>query len=96
MRITRRKFVAASAAITAAAILPSRFARAADFEYKMGHSSPESHPFHKRLLEVSDRISKETAGKMKLNIFPRASSVAITICCPRPAAARWISSSPPA
>src|SRR4051794_8845352 len=68
--MTRRSFVKATAAIGAAAILPSRGARAADFEYKMGHSSPESHPFHKRLLEVSDRISKETAGKMKLSIFP--------------------------
>jgi len=69
-RMTRRNFVAATAAIAASAILPTRSARAADFEYKMGHSSPESHPFHKRLLEVSDRISKETAGKMKLSIFP--------------------------
>ena len=69
-RMTRRSFVAASAAIAATAMLPTRSARAADFEYKMGHSSPESHPFHKRLLEVSDRISKETAGKMKLSIFP--------------------------
>jgi tripartite ATP-independent transporter DctP family solute receptor len=68
--MTRRSFVAASAAIAASAILPTRSARAADFEYKMGHSSPESHPFHKRLLEVSDRIAKETAGKMKLSIFP--------------------------
>ena len=69
-RMTRRNFVAATAAIAASAILPTRSARAADFEYKMGHSSPESHPFHKRLLEVSDRIAKETAGKMKLSIFP--------------------------
>jgi tripartite ATP-independent transporter DctP family solute receptor len=68
--MTRRNFVAATAAIAASAILPTRSARAADFEYKMGHSSPESHPFHKRLLEVSDRIAKETAGKMKLSIFP--------------------------
>jgi len=68
--MTRRTFVAASTAITAAAMLPSRTARAADFEYKMGHSSPESHPFHKRLLEVSERISKATAGRMKLSIFP--------------------------
>ncbi len=70
MTMTRRRFVAASTAIAAAAILPSRPAHAADFEYKMGHSSPEAHPFHKRLLEVSDRISKQTAGRMTLTIFP--------------------------
>ena len=68
--MTRRNFVAASTAITAAAMLPSRSARAAEFEYKMGHSSPAGHPFHKRLLEVSERISKETAGRMTLTIFP--------------------------
>ena len=45
-------------------------AQAAEFEYKMGHSSPAGHPFHKRLLEVSDRIAKETAGRMTLTIFP--------------------------
>ena len=70
MKMTRRSFVAASTAITAAAILPSRPAHAAEFEYKMGHSSPAGHPFHKRLLEVSDRIAKETGGRMTLTIFP--------------------------
>ena len=69
-KVTRRSFMAASTAITAAAMLPSRSAHAAEFEYKMGHSSPAGHPFHKRLLEVSDRIAKETAGRMTLTIFP--------------------------
>ena len=67
---TRRRFVAASTALTAAAMLPSGPARAAEFEYKMGHSSPAGHPFHKRLLEVSERIDKGTNGRMKLTIFP--------------------------
>ena len=61
-RMTRRSFVAASTAIAAAAILPSRSAHAAEFEYKMGHSSPAGHPFHKRLLEVSERIARKPAG----------------------------------
>ena len=47
-------------------------ASAAEFEYKMGHSSPESHPFHKRLLEVADRIAKESGGRMTLTIFPNS------------------------
>ena len=67
---TRRTFVTAASAIAAAAMLPSRSARAAEFEYKMGHSSPAGHPFHKRLLEVSERIDKGTNGRMKLTIFP--------------------------
>ena len=67
---TRRNFVAATSAVAAAALLPSRAARAAEFDYKMGHSSPAGHPFHKRLLEVAERIDKGTNGRMKLTIFP--------------------------
>ena len=67
--ITRRTLLASSAAAAAIAALPLR-AGAAEFEYRMGHSSPESHPFHKRLLVVADRIAKETGGRMTLTIFP--------------------------
>ena len=47
-------------------------AHAAEFEYKMGHSTPAVHPFHKHLLAVSERIGKETGGRMKLNVFPNS------------------------
>lgn len=69
--ITRRRLLAASAAAASAAagMLPGR-ARAAEFDYKMGHSSPASHPFHTRLLEVADRIGKDSGGRMSLTIFP--------------------------
>lgn len=67
--ISRRRLLASGAAATAAVLLPRR-GQAAEFEYKMGHSSPESHPFHKRLLEVADRIGKESGGRMTLSIFP--------------------------
>ncbi len=68
--MTRRGFVAGTTAVAAATLLPSAPARAAEFEYKMGHSSPAGHPFHKRLLEVAERIDKGTNGRMKLTIFP--------------------------
>jgi TRAP-type transport system periplasmic protein len=67
--MTRRSLIASATAAATLAALP-RKARAAEFEYKMGHSSPESHPFHKRLLEVSARIAKESGGRMTLAIFP--------------------------
>ncbi len=69
--ITRRTALAGVGAFAAAGLLPRR-ARAAEFEYKMGHSSPESHPFHKRLLEVSARIAKASNGRMTLSIFPNS------------------------
>jgi len=69
--LTRRTLIASTAALGTAAILP-RQARAAEFEYKMGHSTPAVHPFHKHLLAVSERIGKETGGRMKLNVFPNS------------------------
>lgn len=69
--VTRRALLGSAAALGAAISLPRR-AHAAEFEYKMGHSSPESHPFHKRLLEVSARIARESDGKMTLSIFPNS------------------------
>jgi tripartite ATP-independent transporter DctP family solute receptor len=69
--LTRRNLIASTAALGTAAILP-RYAHAAEFEYKMGHSTPAVHPFHKHLLAVSERIEKETGGRMKLNVFPNS------------------------
>jgi len=69
--ISRRAALVGTGILAAATLLP-RAARAAEFEYKMGHSSPESHPFHKRLLEVSARIAQESGGRMTLSIFPNS------------------------
>jgi TRAP-type transport system periplasmic protein len=68
--ISRRSALVATTAVTLAAF--SGRARAAEFDYKMGHSSPESDPFHQRLLQVSDRIAKESGGRMTLTIFPNS------------------------
>lgn len=70
-RLTRRTFVASTGALGTTALLPRR-ASAAEFEYKMGHSTPAVHPFHRHLLAVSERIGKETNGRMKLNVFPNS------------------------
>jgi TRAP-type transport system periplasmic protein len=70
-RLTRRTLIASSAAIGTAAILP-RYARAAEFEYKMGHSTPAVHPFHKHCLAVSARVEKETGGRLKISVFPNS------------------------
>ncbi|MCC6471681.1 MAG: TRAP transporter substrate-binding protein [Alphaproteobacteria bacterium] len=69
--LTRRALVASTAALGATTLLPRR-ARAAEFEYKMGHSTPATHPFHQHLLKVADRIGKESAGRMTLNVFPNS------------------------
>jgi len=69
--IARRAFIATSAAAGVAAWLPRR-ARAAEFEYRMGHSTPAEHPFHQHLLKVAERIGKESGSRMTLNVFPNS------------------------
>jgi len=70
-KLTRRTLIAATAAAGAASVLPRR-ASAAEFEFKMGHSTPAAHPFHKHCLAVAERIGKETGGRMTLNVFPNS------------------------
>jgi tripartite ATP-independent transporter DctP family solute receptor len=69
MRIDRRWFVGGAAAVTISAAL-SDAARAAQFNYKLGHSTPADHPFSKRLVEVSQEVLKQTGGRLNIQMFP--------------------------
>jgi tripartite ATP-independent transporter DctP family solute receptor len=70
-KLTRRSVIATGAAALAAATLPGR-ARAAEFSYKLGHSTPNSHPFHLRMEEVAANIARDSKGRMELTIFPNS------------------------
>jgi hypothetical protein len=59
--LSRRSLLKSGAGAIAAAMLP-RAGAAAEFEYKMGHSSPESHPFHRRLLEAPTASARSRTG----------------------------------
>ena len=45
-------------------------AGAAEFVYKIGTSTPSAHPFNTRLMEVGERIARDTGGRMELQVFP--------------------------
>ena len=71
MKLNRRIFIAGTAGIiTSAAIIKP--ARAAEFNYKFGNSTPASHPFNLRMLEMSKRVLEETNGKLNITIFPNS------------------------
>ena len=69
MRINRRQFVGGAAMAISAAALSSK-AIGAQFNYKLGHSTPADHPFNKRLVEASKEILEQTGGKLNIQIFP--------------------------
>jgi tripartite ATP-independent transporter DctP family solute receptor len=71
MIINRRHFMGGAATAIGAAALSSK-AIAAQFNYKLGHSTPADHPFSKRLVEASKEVLEQTSGKLNIQIFPNS------------------------
>jgi len=69
MRTTRRLMIGGGITALAAPALP-RFARAAEYTWKFGHSAPTSFPLHIRLVEAAAKIGKDSNGRMELQVFP--------------------------
>jgi tripartite ATP-independent transporter DctP family solute receptor len=71
--ITRRRFVAGTAA-TATAIatvnILTRRAEAAEFTYKYANNSPLTHPMTIRMTEAANKIKEESNGRLEIQIFP--------------------------
>jgi tripartite ATP-independent transporter DctP family solute receptor len=42
----------------------------AEFNYKLGNSTPADHPFNKRLMEASAAVLEKTGGRLNIQIFP--------------------------
>jgi tripartite ATP-independent transporter DctP family solute receptor len=68
--ITRRSFTALLGGTAIAAGMPIRFAKAAEFTFKVGTNVPESHPLNVHLRKAAEKITTETGGRFDLQIFP--------------------------
>ena len=72
----RRHFLArsalAGAAFTTGVLVKASPARAAQFEYKLGHDLPEAYPLHIRSVEMAEAIAKETNGRLRITVFPNS------------------------
>ena len=69
MQIDRRKFMALSSAALGTTFL-TRPGYAAEFTYKLGHSTPAEHPFSVRLTEVAANVLEKTGGRLEIQLFP--------------------------
>lgn len=69
MNVTRRVFTGGAATALAMPAL-IRGARAAEFVYKIGTSTPLKHPFNTRLMEAGAMIKKASNGRMEFLVFP--------------------------
>ena len=67
----RRDFVKAGIAGAAAGCVPGVFAQGkAEFTYKYANNLPITHPMNIRAREMAEAISKETRGRVEIQIFP--------------------------
>ncbi|MBV8602252.1 MAG: TRAP transporter substrate-binding protein [Candidatus Eremiobacteraeota bacterium] len=70
--MTTRAAFAAGAAATFAGIGIITPARAAQFDFKMGHDLPADHPLNVRSVEAAARILKATNGRVQVRLFPNS------------------------
>ncbi|MBV8368851.1 MAG: TRAP transporter substrate-binding protein [Candidatus Eremiobacteraeota bacterium] len=69
-RITRGRFVAGSAAALASVAVVKSPARAAQWTYKYASNVSLDHPLNVRMRECWSAVSKETGGRLEVQIFP--------------------------
>src|SRR3979490_727166 len=69
-KLTRRGLLGAASATWATAILrqPAN-AAAAEFDFKLGVNTPETHPLTIRLTEAAKAIGEQSSGRLNVTVF---------------------------
>jgi TRAP-type transport system periplasmic protein len=67
--ISRRRLLAGASAIWASSKLTRRAKAAADFEFKLGVNTPDTHPLTVRLTEAAKDIAARSAGRLVVAVF---------------------------
>jgi tripartite ATP-independent transporter DctP family solute receptor len=72
MNMTRRSLLGAASALGATAILAKPAKAAAEFEFKLGVNTPETHPLSIRLTEAAREIGARSSGRLSITVFPNS------------------------
>jgi TRAP-type transport system periplasmic protein len=72
MKITRRGLFGAASAALAITVLGKPASAAAEFEFKLGVNTPESHPLTVRLIEAARAILAQSSGRVNITVFPNS------------------------
>ena len=67
--ISRRRFAKIGAFTAIGAAVTLRFARAAEFSFKLGTNVPDSHPLNVYARKAAEEIQQQTDGRFELRIF---------------------------
>jgi TRAP-type C4-dicarboxylate transport system substrate-binding protein len=68
--ITRRRFAVLAGGTAVAAALPLRYARAAEYSFKIGTNVPATHPLNVHLTKAAEQVKAETSGRFEFQLFP--------------------------
>ena len=72
MKMTRRGVLGAASAGLATTILGQKARAAAEFEFKLGVNTPETHPLTIRLVEAAHAIGSQSGGRLNVTVFPNS------------------------
>jgi TRAP-type C4-dicarboxylate transport system substrate-binding protein len=70
MKITRRGLLGAASAAWATTTFSKPASAAAEFDFKLGVNTPDTHPLTLRLIEAAREIGKQTSGRVNVTVFP--------------------------
>jgi tripartite ATP-independent transporter DctP family solute receptor len=70
MTLSRRRFATLGATAVIGAALPMRYARAAEFTFKLGTNVPEAHPLNVHARKAATALQEATNGRVELQLFP--------------------------
>jgi tripartite ATP-independent transporter DctP family solute receptor len=68
-KLTRRGLLGAASAAWATTILGKSASAAAEFEFKLGVNTPETHPLTIRLTEAAKAIGAQSSGRLNVTVF---------------------------
>ncbi|WP_456856842.1 TRAP transporter substrate-binding protein [Bradyrhizobium sp. USDA 4501] len=69
MRLTRRRVLGAGSAALAATMFGKRAVAAAEFDFKLGVNTPETHPLTIRLTEAAKAVGAQSSGRVNITVF---------------------------
>jgi TRAP-type transport system periplasmic protein len=72
MKMTRRGLLGAASGAWATTILSKPVSAAAEFQFKLGVNTPDTHPLTVRLIEAAGAISAQSSGRLNVSVFPNS------------------------
>jgi tripartite ATP-independent transporter DctP family solute receptor len=72
MNMTRRGLLGTASAAALTAILGKPAQAAAEFDFKLGVNTPETHPLSIRLTEAAKEIGARSSGRLNITVFPNS------------------------